>query len=337
MADSQQPNPGPPGPRRLSRADAEALEAILAGEGADGPRGQRVEQVLALIERCPSESPDEDLVQRTLERTAEADNRRRLSQQVQMLADGPAAGGGAMDALRQFGAVAALVLISLSLLLPVLSHNEHIARQLACATNLKAAGAAFQSYAQDHGSVMPRGKIKPKSIWWNVGEAHKPDQPMHSNSAHLYILVRAKARYLQPEDLACPSNPHARPEKMTRRHHDWPSARAVSYSYQNQYTKAPIRLNQQPDLAVLADKNPLFIERMNRMHHDADRPETSPSRMHDDRGQNMLTANGAVRWTVRPMVRKAGLGEDNIWVVSGIERYNGDEVPSRPDDSFLVP
>jgi len=107
----------------------------------------------------------------------------------------------------------------------------------------------------------------------------------------------------------------------------------VSYSYQNQYTTDAPRLSNLGDMVVLADKNPLFlVEPMRGLSQRDDLPDTTPSTLHGSRGQNMLSATGAVVWSASPMMR-----DDNIWLAAGVNHYNGTEVPSSVLDSFLVP
>jgi type II secretory pathway pseudopilin PulG len=330
--------------RRLSPPDAQRLDAHLdpAEAGLARPkdaaqRDAKVGALLALIDQCPAAAGDDALVERTLSRIQAQAERQRLAADAQMLAARGGAGDSGGFNLSQMATAAGIVLIAAALLLPVASRNDHVAKQLACQNNLGQAHQAMAGYAADHAGTLPRGKVKPGVRWWHVGQPNEADGTVRSNSAHLYILVR-KNNYLDPQTLACPSNAHAQPERMTRRHHDWPSPQAVSYSYQNQYTPEPIHLNHDPDLAVLADKNPLFVGHTGRVTHDRDRPTSSPSRLHQQRGQNVLTAGGQVRWTVRPTVHHAADGSrDNIWVVRGIRHYHGNETPSEPGDSFLVP
>jgi len=331
----------------LSQADADRLDARLeagplragrtSGAQAGDARDQKLGQLLAVIGQWPADEghqASDALVRRTMDRIREAENRRRFSEQMQMLSrDGAERWSG--GTWRQVATMAAIVLIGASLLLPVLARNRDIAERLACQRRLNEAYSARASYAGDHNGHMPRGKVEPGSDWWHVGQPADSQGSLRSNSAHLYLLVREG--YLEPENLACPSNPQARPERMTERHHDWPSAKAVSYSYQNQYTDDPIKLDRHAGLAVLADKNPLFVVRRNQVTYNADWPTTSPSRMHEQRGQNVLIADGHVKWNRRPIMQDARQREDNIWIARGIERYQGNETPRDKDDSFLVP
>ena len=112
----------------------------------------------------------------------------------------------------------------------------------------------------------------------------------------------------------------------------------MSFSYQNQYTPRMLRLQDAPTMAVLADRNPLFEVRGDRIVFNPDVPLDAPSRAHRGMGQNVLTADGTVTWRVRPNVDMMGqLSTDNIWSANGIDVYHGNEVQQDPFDSFLVP
>ncbi|MFW6059923.1 MAG: hypothetical protein ACODAQ_07060 [Phycisphaeraceae bacterium] len=333
--------------KHLSEEDARVLDALLGAmnrdpeagfaQDRDSRRTERVRALLTLLEALPESEDDPQRVRRTLQAVRNAQQRERFLAQHEP----PAASLAPAVAWRQIAAVGLVLVMGLSLLLPVLSRNRAEAQRIACAANLQTVGQAFGSYAADHDGVLPRGHVQPGSLWWLVGEAvseatdSKPPL-VRSNSAHLYLLVRG-GPYLDPDTLACPSNPDAPIGRMTRHDHDWHAPREVSYSYQNQYTAEPWRLDDHPDLAVLADKNPLFVAREGRVLFDHEAPVDAPSRGHARRGQNVLTVDGTVSWTVRPFIsRSATRRDDNIWLANGIRQYSGNEQPDG-HDAFLVP
>ncbi len=337
-------------PAEISPADGQVLDAILgngalgrlerrseaqegdAWSGQDRRRVEKVCQVVSLLDWYGTDVVPEDLVERTLARIHEARQRQRFAQQVQVLGDGS---GSAYNRF-QWGellTVAAVILIGASLLWPVLDRVRGDARRVACSGNLAVAGQAIDRYAHDHDRLLPRGHVKPGAVWWNVGGASNADGQVHSNSAHLYILVRS--RYIDAVTLACPDNPWT-VNRMDHSMHDWPAAKAVSYSYQNQYTQSPLRLDELPEMAILADKNPLFVNRSDGvagLAYRSDLDPTSPSDFHRRQGQNILTSSGQVLWRARPI----GPNGDNIWLIRGVSSYRGVEAPRDVDDSFLVP
>lgn len=333
----------------LDERDAAVLDAIVAARArgaATGPlppdsaaRAQTIARLLDVIEQDPIEPAPDDLTARTLARVQAIRQQRRFAEQVEMLREPRRSVG--VD-WRQLVSAAAIFLVACSLVMPVLSRTRADARRIACAGNLATAGSAFGAYAADFAGMLPRGAVKPGAVWWNVGQTNgqtDDGEIVTSNSAHLFLLVRH--RYTDAQSLACPSNAHAHRHDLSSRQRDWPTPQAVSFSYQNQYTADPIRLDRQRDLPLLADRNPLFVSRGNRVTFDREASVLSSSRSHDQRGQNILISDGTVRWTVRPTVSRGRTGQpDNIWVVAGVTQYTGREVPAQGDgevESFLVP
>ncbi|MEM1446818.1 MAG: hypothetical protein AAGF84_12235 [Planctomycetota bacterium] len=343
-------------PATLHEADAATLDALmLAREAGSTPllpadlteRRGGVEQVLALLDRDTPEALDApetgDLAIRTMDAIRSARQRERFSQQIDMLSQAPPTAG---VSLRQVLSAAAILLLGVTLLLPMLQQSQNNAMQQACAANLGLAGLAFNSYASDHAGVFPRAASVPGASWWNVGrpDAMTADGKVQSNSAHLYLLVRGG--YIQAERLACQGNVHApRGGQMTVSHLDWSSPLSVSYSYQNQFTPQLLRPEEaSPELAVLADKNPLFVPRNGRLVFDRDAKITDASRQHGGDGQNALRIDGSAAWTIVPNfvnARDADDRPDVFWAVgskSSDHHYTGRELPDGVNrDAFLVP
>lgn len=324
----------------LCPADAEALDSVIAGINAeDDQRADRVRGVLQLLSavgptathRIEDAAQGEQLVQRTVDAAADQRQRERFAQQIEMFAEPRRTLGVGW---RQVLSAAAVFLIGISLLMPVIEHNRTEAQKVACATNLAIAGSQMNAYAADFGGVLPRGPIG--DSWIKVGQPDAVDAAgrFQSNSAHLYLLIREG--YVAPQRLACVANREATAGPAGMGQVDWASPNAVSYSYQNQYTPRPIRIDRsRPQLAVLADKNPLFIVRDNRVVFDVDALTDAPSTLHRGLGQNILTLDGGVHWSRTPRVGD----DDNVWVIRGYTgRYTGNEAPTDAQrDSFLVP
>lgn len=343
-------------PARLSENDAAALEALLDNRVRGNVQGPRpagsadrtavLSDLLHLLDHDQRlddfgerESSEDDLTRRTLERCRQGRQQQRFNQQIAMVSQGPATPRFAP--WRQVMTAAGVVLLGLSLLLPALQHNQKFVNRVVCATHLGAAGEAIASYGEDHDGKLPRAPMAAGGTWWNVG-ANGENGEVKSNSAHLYLLVRRG--YIDPDQLACPTNEHADDARLTRNHRDWLRPEQVSFSFHN-VSGGSIRLVRTPDLALLADKNPLFVARAGRVTFDHDTSPDAPSRAHGGTGQNVLRADGIVIWTIRPVLRKHDLfsddpldaDDDNIWVAAGVKEYDGDEQPASARDSFLVP
>jgi hypothetical protein len=206
----------------------------------------------------------------------------------------------------------------------------------------------FGSYGNDHNDTLPREqRVKPGAIWIRVGQVDENGQ-VQSNTAHYLVLVRKG--YCNPDDVICPENEHA-PKDLDKNKLDFTSPEERSYSYQNQFTPFTLRLEQGPTMAIFADRNPMFRTVDGKLVQDDRVTADSNSKLHDQRGQNVLLNDLRVMWVKQPHLRKipadavadkaAGKDvqqvTDNLWTVYGTDEYDGDEVPTDPNDTHLVP
>ena len=336
------PPPSPPDESTLCPDDAAVLDAYLAHRAmgltsgpmppASGQRLDKVVEVLGVLDHYPVDEPSVDLVRHTLARVESERNRRQFAQQVAMLAQPRRTLGVHWS---QILSAAAIFVIGASLLLPVLERNRDDAHRVVGAANFGMAAKAFDQYAQNNRGFMPKYATRPNSTWWNLGQVE--GDYAQSNSAHLYKLVRDG--YLKPQHLADPSNPHAPgPGEMTDHDYDWKAPEQISYSYQNQHGRRAIKLLDQPNMVILAYKNPLFVARKGKVAYDRSVSPQAASRIARGRGQQMLFNDGHVRWSCQPIVTHPTTGQaDNIYRAQGIDHYTGTETPSSPGDTFLVP
>ena len=317
---------------RLSDEDGRAFDYVTdrsgrfnPGPGVGPQRLARMEALVNLINQAPVSEPRPDLAARTVARA-----RALVEAEKQLENEQPPAAPLFSFGWAQLATYAALIIVGLSLAFPAVGNFRQTAREIACAAHLNNVGGAFASYAEDYDQALPRLNTAQGVPWWNVGKKSGEGEPVESNSAHLYTLAREG--YVNHHMLNCPNNEHA-PHQMAADAHDWDSAREVSYSYQNQYTNQPINPVDHPEMAVLADKNPLFIPRSRySLTYDDTQAPTTASRSHNSRGQNVLRNDGVVLWQDQPVV-----DGDNIWLIDGVDSYSGRERPVLIDDSFLVP
>ncbi|MEM1212139.1 MAG: hypothetical protein AAGI68_07555 [Planctomycetota bacterium] len=368
---SHDPNPNPPSqPNQASLHpdDAAVLDARIdarAAGNAAGPlppgsadRAPRVDAVLQLLDHANTAeaSPADDLAQRTLDRVLQERQRLRFAQQIDLFRQ-PNRGIGLN--LRQVLSAAAILLIGASLLLPVLSRSQADAARRACLTNLGALGQAFSQYAAANKDELPRYRTTPGTDWYHVGhdfDRSTPNAAVRSNTANLFIL--AHDGYTTLNTLACPAHTTPAGGDLGPQATDWSRPEQVSYSYQNQFRAEPVRLSAVPQLAILADKNPLFrVESQPGDSRTADRPRTvrfrvnvsirrnAASPTHGGRGQNVLFANASADWLespTTPTTRSASRAQqlDHIWTSAAATShtdYTGSELPVDASDSFLVP
>ncbi len=331
--------------KRLCEADGEALDALFAARatGADrGPtppglteRTEKLAALLSLLEHDTVQDPPADLTARTLETIQRQTQQKRFAEQVQMLSEPRRTLG--FD-WRQLATAAAVFLIGATLLIPVMSRQQADSRRVAGMGNLRKAGEAMSAYAAANLGQMPRGDIRPGTPWFKVGQTPSDNNKyIPSNSAHLYRLV-TKGFIDDVNILACPENEHALRHNPGEGYVDWTGPEAVSFSYQNQFTPQLLRLEDNPTMAVLADRNPLFEVHDGQIVFNPDTSFLAPSRAHRGLGQNVLSADGTVRWQTIPTIPGSnGLTSDNFWAASGIDYYTGTETQTDVSDSFLVP
>ena len=325
----------------LSPEVLEALDAAIerrAGinhtSNVSADADAKVASLLSLLDQMPAEAPSDDLVARTLKRI-ETERVRSIVE------DEPSDASGFRIGFRmgELAVIAAMLIVGISLVWPMLDQMRSEARKVACANNLTMAGSAVAAYATDNQNLLPNRGAVPGSVWWNVGESNsvKPlsndiSEPVSSNSSNLYTIVRDS--YIAPDNLNCPSNENAI-KALAPTLNDWPTGRALSYSYQNQYFPHPSKLDRYRPMAIMADKNPLFVPRPGQAYglQFSGLSESTNSRFHAGLGQNILFRDMSVLWSKTPTLSNG----DNIWTANGQHVYRGTEVPAKDDDTFLVP
>ena len=333
----------------LDEADAARLDALLEHGGSCDVAAARsgsavvagLDGVVGLLDTmrvndraAVDVDADESLVRRTVATAMDQRQRERFASQVALVADVPVP-RGLSASWRQVTAAAAVFVVGFSLMMPAINRTRDAAQVAGCENNLATAGMQLGAYAADHKGTLPRGPVGDSWIKTGQPDAVTADGRFQSNSAHLYLLIRED--YLAPEYLACGGNKAATTTPTVAGQMDWAAPQAVSYSYQNQYGPRPIRLDlARPGLAVLADKNPRFVAQNGKLVFDTGSSENAMSRQHRSAGQNILTLDGAARWSDSPVARG---DDDNVWTKAGFEgTYVGNEVPTNGNqDSFLVP
>lgn len=325
-----------PGELALSRLDDEALDAwMLHAQAVESvpaslrPRAAAIASLGALVrDGEPIRDPRRvDRVLAAIDR-AESERALRFSEPVQT------ASRGSSWRWRELVSIAAMVLIGVGVLLPMMGGLRARTLQSACLSNLHAIGQGVSSYAMSNRNAMPMVTAGfSGQSWWDVGV------PERSNSANLFTLVTN--RYVRLSDLACPGNPFAPRNEPSPEARDWRNLQEVSYSYQIIPKGARIDLVGS-DRVVLADRSPIVLAAAENRW--ADPLWNSPN--HTGRGQHLLQADGSVLWLETPVLETG----DNIWLPRPIERQidelrrqhghpplNGIEVPESVDDVFLGP
>ena len=310
-----------------SRAMGPRLASSLARPPVEPDRAASAAWWMSLIDEWPADEAPDHLVRGTLQRL-----RRHHSTDLDVVRlRGHQRGLDMPVRMREIMAVAAMLIVGVSLALPILARTRHEAMRVACRAQLATVGKAFAQYAGDYLGTMPRRSVVPNSSWYHVGWTLSDSKPVRSNSANLYLLARY--HYVEPSTLACPAKDRL-DQVMTAEMRDWQTMADVSYSYHNQFAARASRLEREPHMAILADKNPRFVvHNGTNFAHLTALPESTASLTHHSRGQNVLFADGGVRWCTTSIMPNG----DNIWLAEGVDVYKGTEIPSRDDDAFLVP
>ena len=230
-------------------------------------------------------------------------------------------------AMRDLVAVAATIVLVGVILIPGVSRVGGESRRLACSNNLGSIGQAVATYAADYGGALPVASSIPGGRWLQVSTGGGPYTPNRRNA---FLLLQF--RYVQEaKAFVCPSCNKSQVMRVANPHalSDFPDTRNCSYHLLNMSGPTP-RLTVAPRHPLMADSNPLFVG--GRFHRIS--PEMPSPNHRRPRGQNILCFDGAVDWTVTP---KVGPSEDNIWQAGAVRIYQGTEMQTSAEDTFLVP
>jgi len=229
--------------------------------------------------------------------------------------------------MSDLGALAAMFLIGVGILWPVVTGMRAENQRVASAANMQAAGLGFGLFANDHDDKLPSyEKRDPSGVWWKVGDAPR------SHSANLFTLVRRG--YASVEELASPGNPNAPIRAWDENAQDWRAWNEVSYSYQLFGTEVPrLASHAGTTKLVMTDRSPVIDQA--RQGRPIDPLRGSPNT--NGWGQHLLFADGQVVFSRSPVLSNG----DNIWLPRGIEsqaaRITGTELPADRTDAFVGP
>ena len=305
---------------KCNRADSEEVARRLESDPAFRQLHDDLDRTFAALGAAPEPAAPDDLTERTL--AAIAANRPRQAPQLSRRSSMPT------FSLRELGAVAAAVILLAGVFIPSMqaAKNKRLRRE--CGYNLGQVDVALRQYAQANRGALP-GVEGAQRRWMPSGGA-----PAVSTSAGLFVLVKNQG--VAAEVFVCPAtrgkpSPYVIRPTMT----DFPSADHISYSYQYSLdgralsVSAPGVSEMADEMAILGDSNPVFVDGQFR----PDRIGSS-SDNHRRAGQNVLYLSGRVAWQKTPDV---GVGGNNIYLIDGVDDYQGVETPTDDADSFLLP
>lgn len=291
---------------RLSRTLGRALTA------QDHQRLAALSRLMGFLDDYPVDDAEPALLHAALARIDrhEDETARRLRFDVAM--DDQAARRGFRIRLPDFVTVAAIVLIAVGVLWPVLGSMRNSAMDAACANNLRSVGYGFSQYSNDNNGSLPYAMAGPVGTWETL-----------RNAMNLNPMVQGG--YCDAGHMNCPGHRHLEGGAI--------AAGEPSYSYRWFSQRGLNRWNTSRVTVILGDLNPL----VDAARSGWEAPPLSVSVNHGGRGQNVLTTDGATLWLEQPLIGGAGKGgSDNIWIPNSAPSLRPGIEPDDDTDVFLV-
>ena len=226
--------------------------------------------------------------------------------------------------MRELAAAAVAAAVLVAVFLPSMYQAHRQAAAVSCASQQGQLGAGISLYTEANGGFLPSASA-PQGRWLPADGQGGP-----------FKLV--SAGYVPPVTFQCPAVTGGSPAGFALQAgmNDFPTGKFINYSYQHTLggdgicLSNPILANVAQDMAILADETPMFVDGRFRPDH----LNATDSPNHGGTGQNVLYLDMHSQWADSPTV---GVGGDHIYLVKGINNYRGDEAPSEPTDSFLLP
>ena len=243
--------------------------------------------------------------------------------------------------LGEFLAIAASIVLIFSIMVPSTSLMRQRSQRIACANNLRQAGTALSTFADDNAGKVAEAKIQAGSPWWKIGY-QGPES--HSNTRYPWQLV--KQGYVNGKVFVCRGNRDARavnydPATMGA-YVDFPARHNINYSFVL-FSDKNTNMMRGRRRVIASDVNPVFQKipcdkniyaKLNEfekvMLNEQLRQMLSSS--HRCKGQNILYSDGSVQW-----IKVRVVNDDDIYTVRGVDTYTGKEAPADENDIFLVP
>ncbi len=279
----------------LCKADADMLDRLVdVGfeidqlEELTEEEHQRATSILktfGLLEQYPVEDASDTLIDVTLARIDQFEDKRRARLHIQS-ADVQATNSGFAFRMPDLISIACMVLIAASVVVWLGRGTRAQSMSLQCANNMAAVGMGLANYGMEHNGEMPTTSVT------GLGGLFGGTTPERLDPTPLLD------GYCEAHHLNCPG-------------HD--GEHATGFSYQTQRKEIWDALKRHRRLfVVLSDTNPILDAVMSGKNYD---PMTR-SRNHGGSGQNQLLDDGSTISLVGPPV----LGGDKIWVLDGNNR-----------------
>jgi len=232
-------------------------------------------------------------------------------------------------------AVAAVIFLIVSVLIPSFSFARHQHYKNVCQRHLGNIYKCFTIYCSDYDGKLPYVETKEGEPWCKLGQEGEEN---HSVTRNPYLLL--KLRYSKdPGDFICKGRRQKKFEPLriqqVQDYDDFPSRHHVSYSFPIPCRKH-LKISLLSSRPLMVDRNPIF-EKV-----EGDRFEvrldiklsTRNSINHGEHGQNASFPDGHVEFL---RIRHVGIPQDDIFTLQNIKIYRGYEWPACDSDLFYIP
>jgi hypothetical protein len=240
----------------------------------------------------------------------------------------------------EIAAVAAVLALFLSVLMPALALARQRHWQSRCQTQFAGIASGLASYISDQNGQFPTVPMAQDAPWWKVGTQGPDNQ---SNTRRAYLLV--KQGYVPLAAFTCPGRPdsgHPDPETIrVAQYNDFPARSFIHYS---------TRIDPPQTAQPLLGRKKVFMADLNPLSEEFPRDiSTIPSielrdsllrvnsRNHRGHGQNVLLDDGSVQFT---KTRRTTFSDDDIYTLQAMScgcKVNGSERPNSDTDTFVAP
>ncbi|MGD8452916.1 MAG: hypothetical protein PVJ57_13935 [Phycisphaerae bacterium] len=317
----------------LTDTQRRACQHRIAADPKFAEQHEALTAVFRTLHALPKPAAPKDLAARIKARVAQTPPPLRVVRPQDDWSDVAAAadtGVIRLGNLREIISVAAMIVLMVGIGVPSLLNMRERNQRMGCSQNLARIGQGMQQYASTFGASLPFAGWGPQASWRPSDDPRVVTLP---NRRHVYRLLRGY--YVNdPRVFVCPAQGGSpMPKGEVGGHNDFIESGNVSYAYFNMAGVRP-KLDDQPGLPIMADDNPIFedgVPLFERLGLRDSMLRNSPA--HNAAGQNVLMADGHFKWATTP---NAGVNDDNIWTLQGVEVYSGREGPASPADAHLI-
>lgn len=306
-------------------------EQLIARNKGAAEIHSKLKAVLEPLNSIGGEPCRDELAERTVRRLCALAKPERDAKKTQ----GPVVKIHAWRNWADIAAIAAVIFLIVSVLIPSFSYARHQHYKNVCQRHLGNIYQSFTLYCSDYDGKLPYVETNEGEPWGKLGDQGKEN---HSITRNPYLLLKLSYSN-NPGDFVC----KGRRQKsfvpleisQVQSYNDFPSGNHVSYSFPIPCRKT-LKITLLGSRPLMADRNPVF-ENVERDHFEVRldiKLSTRNSINHGEYGQNVSFADGHVEFLV---TRHVGIPQDDIFTLQNITVYRGNEWPACDSDLFFIP